>query len=109
MAGKIIWYVTMFSTAAVFYGIGVYAQKLEKPMWFWAGTEVDAASIRDVKAYNRENARMWKLFSLWFWAAGAAQYWSGALALTLLVLSCTVGMAALVATFLKIEKKYKLP
>lgn len=108
MAGEIIWYVTMFSSAALFYLIGVYAQKREKPMWFWAGTQVDAAKITDVKQYNKENGNMWKLYSLWFWLAGVAEYWNTVAALVFLILGGTVGIGILISTFRRIEKKYKV-
>ena len=97
----------MFGCAALFTGIGMYAKRLEKPMWFWSGTEVDPGSITDVKSYNAENARMWLAYSLWYWASGAARIWSRTVALILLILSCTVGIACLVGKFHKIEKKYK--
>ena len=108
MAGTIIWCVTILGCAALFFGMGVYANKLEKPMWFWSGSKVDPASITDVKAYNRENARMWKWYSVWYWVAGLAWIWSTAVALWALVLSCTLGIVILVATFQRIEKKYKV-
>ena len=107
MAGDIIWYVTIFGCAALFVGIGIYAKNLQKPMWFWSGSEVDPASLSDVRGYNAENARMWIGYSLWYWASGAAWIWSKAAALILLILSCTVGIAFLVGRFHKIEKKYK--
>ena len=62
MAADIIWYIIMFACAALFVGIGVYARNRKEPMWFWSGSEVDAAAITDVTAYNRENAKMW----LWY-------------------------------------------
>ena len=107
VAGAIIWYVTMFACAASIFGIGVYAKKLEKPMWFWSGSEVDPASITDVKAYNRENSRMWKVYSLWFWAAGILWIWNEIAALVVLVTGSTVGIGLLIGRYLKIEKKYK--
>ena len=107
MAGDIIWYATMFSCAVLFCAIGVYAIKTEKAMWFWAGSEVDPTTITDVKAYNRENARMWFLYSLWYWIAGFAWIWSEAAALTVLVLGCTAGIPILVRTYRKIEKRFK--
>ena len=107
MIGAIIWYVIMFGCAALFYGIGIYAGRLEKPMWFWSGSVVDAAAITDVKAYNRENARMWKWYSVWYWVAGLAWNWSEAVALVALFASCSVGIVILVRTYKKIEKKYK--
>ena len=108
MAGKIIGWVVAFGCAILFYGIGVYAQKLEKPMWFWSGTEVDATKIKDVKQYNAENATMWKWYSLWYVAAGVAQIWSAIAYAIILVLSCTVGLAILIRTYQQISKKYSV-
>ena len=108
MAGKIIWYIVTFGCAILFYAIGVYAQKLEKPMCFWSGSEVDASKISDVRQYNKENGVMWKLYSLWFAAAGIAGIWNSIAALILLVLSCALGIPLLVRSYLRIEKKYKV-
>ena len=107
MAANIIWYITVLGCALLFVGIGIYAQKLEKPMWFWSGSYVDPATISDVKAYNLENARMWYAYSLWFWVSGFAWIWSEVVALAAMVLGCTVGIAILVGTYQRIEKKYK--
>ena len=108
MAGAVIWYITMFACAASFLGIGIYALRIEKPMWFWSGSEVKAEEISDVKAYNRENARMWMLYSLWYWAAGILWHWSTAAAIWILMASCSVGIAILIASYMKIAKKYKV-
>ena len=108
MAGLIIWSIVVFGCAILFLSIGIYAEKREKPMWFWAGSTVDESAITDVKAYNKENARMWELYSLWYFASGIIYYWNEIIAIILLVLSCTVGIGILVATFNKIEKKYKV-
>ena len=107
MAGDIIWYVTIFGCAMLFCGIGVFAKKTEKAMWFWSGSEVDPDTITDIKRYNAENAHMWFLYSLWYWIAGFAWIRSVAAALIILVLGCSVGIVMLVRTYLKIEKKYK--
>ena len=107
MIGTIIWCVTILGCAALFFGMGVYANKLEKPMWFWSGSKVDPASITDVKAYNRENARMWKWYSVWYWIAGIVWHWSEGIALITVILGSTVGIALLIRNYLKIEKKYK--
>ena len=108
MAGKIILWIVCFGCGILFFCIGIYAKRLKKPMWFWAGTEVDAAKISDVKAYNRENGVMWQLYSLWYFAAGVAEFWIPLLAVALLVSGCTVGMIFLVGTYLKIYKKYSV-
>ncbi len=104
----IIWYITCFGCAILFYAIGAYARKLEKPMWFWSGTEVDPAKISDVKEYNRENSIMWKLYSLWYAAAGLAMIWSSAVAIALLVVGSTLGIFLLIFIYHKIYKKYEV-
>ena len=108
MAAKIIGCIVYFGCAILFYGIGIYAQRLQKPMWFFSGTEVDPKTITDVGQYNRENARMWKIYSLWYFASGVVYFWITWIAVAILVLSCTLGMGILIATFNKIEKKYKV-
>ncbi len=108
MAGTVIWCVTVFGCAILFLGIGIYAEKREKPMWFWAGTTVDENKITDVRSYNKENAKMWKIYSLWYFASGIVYFWSKGISVALLVLGCTLGIGILVATFTKIEKKYRV-
>ena len=108
MAGDIIWYVTMFVCALLFWCIGAYASRIGKPMWFWSGSTVDPAAITDVKRYNAENAKMWKGYSVWYWAAGIAWIWSKGIALAALFLGGSVGIVILVKTYSKIEKKYKI-
>ena len=108
MAGAIIGCIVYFGCAILFYGIGIYAQRLQKPMWFFSGTEVDPQTITDVGQYNRENARMWKLYSLWYVASGAAEIWNSILALAFLLLGCSVGIALLVWSYQKIYNKYKV-
>ena len=108
MGGKIIMWIVALGCAILFFSIGVYAKRLKKPMWFWSGVEVDASKITDVPKYNKENGIMWQLYSLWYWAMGIAEIWSSAAALTLLILSCTVGIVILVCSYQHICKKYSV-
>ena len=108
MAETIISLGVSFGCAMLFFFIGLFASKREKPMWFWSGTQVDESEITDVKQYNKENGRMWKLYSLYFFAAGIAGIWSSTLFSVILVLSFTVGLAGLILTYNKIYNKYKV-
>ena len=108
MEGKIICWIVSFGCAILFYSIGVYAQRREEPMWFWSGSKVSADQITDVKSYNQENASMWKLYSLWYVAAGIAEIWNSIAMLVILVLSCTVGFVILIRSYKKIYKKYSI-
>ena len=107
MAGKIIMWIVSFGCGVLFFCIGTYAKRLEKPMWFWSGTEVKATEITDVKRYNRANGIMWQLYSLWYFAAGVAEIWNSMLSFILMMLSCTVGLVVLVVAYKKIYNKYK--
>ena len=107
MAGKMIMCIVCFGCAILFFAIGVYAKKAAKPMWFWAGVDVDAARITDMKRYNHDNGVMWQCYSLWYFAAALAALWSLILSLVFLVLSCSVGIALLIYTYNRIYRKYQ--
>ena len=96
----------MLSCALSFYSIGAYAQKLNKPMGFWANFELDASKITNIEEYNRENAIMWKLYSLWFIFAAIAELLSMIFALIILISSAVVGIPLLIFSYRKILKKH---
>ena len=107
MAALIIWFVTMFGCAALFYALGVYAKHLKKPMWFWSGSTIDPDSITDIPKYNLANSRMWKAYSLFFWAAGALFPVNEMAAIVVMFIGFLPGLPVLVFVYTKIEKKYK--
>jgi hypothetical protein len=41
---KVIWLITMIPTSMVFTGIGIFAWKRKKPMWFLSGTRKKIAA-----------------------------------------------------------------
>ena len=67
MGALIIWLVIMVPVSALLTGLGIFAWKRQKPMWFWSGQTVEEDEIADVKAYNRANGMMWIMFSLLMW------------------------------------------
>ena len=112
--GAVIMAVCCFGCAALFYGIGVWAERREKPVHFWSGSTVDPAKVTDIAAYNHANALMWKLYSVPYWLSGmfgclgcfskACFY----ISLAFLGFACLPGIVLLVRQYLKIEKKYIL-
>ena len=64
MIGKIIMWATCFGCGILFFGIGVYATKLKRPMWFYSGSSVDPKKISDVQQYNKENGNISKRTSV---------------------------------------------
>ena len=103
----VIWLVIMVPVSAVFTGIGVYALRLKKPMWFWSGTTVKEEEISDVRAYNRANGVMWLSYSAILWASTLAGIWRTAMGGILLFVGTLLGMPALVITYGRIYKRYK--
>ena len=107
MAGKIIFCIISLGCGVMCYAIGAYAQKLRKPMGFWSGKEVKPAEITDITAYNKENAAMWKVYSLWYFAAGIAEIWNEYVGPVILMLGGTAGIFLLIHSYKKIYRKYK--
>ena len=101
MAGKIIMWIVTFGCACLFFGIGMYARTLKKPMWFWSGTEVDPSTISDIKKYNRENGVMWKTYSMWYFLAGVFHIIAS---VVFFMLGCTAGLVILISTYGRILK-----
>ena len=93
--------------AAFFTGLGVFAMRREKPMWFYSGSEVKAWQIRDVPAYNRANGIMWIVFSLGFWVAALLGCFNVPAGGVLVMVTCLVGIPGLVIAYNRIYKKYK--
>ena len=115
-AGKIFGVIIMalcgFGCGALFFGMGVYAAKLKKPMHFWSGSSVDPKTISNVPAYDRANGRMWKQFSVPFWMCGVlsiGSLWADwcAVGYTILIFAgSVVGGIWLVLRYNQISKKY---
>ena len=112
--GAIIMALSNLICAGSFYGIGIWASKRKEPMHFYSGTKVDPRTISDIPAYNRENATMWKQFSVpFFLAAGCSVsgLWEKRLAILgiiLLVAGSTAGIGWLLVRYNRILKKYQL-
>ena len=104
---KVIWAVIMFPLAALFTGLGVFAWRREKPMWFWSGSEVDPRDITDVKAYNRANGIMWLAFSGVYWIAAFLGLAETTAAGWVVGLGTIAGIPVLIVAYGRIRKKYK--
>lgn len=104
---NIIWLIVMAPISAFFTGLGVYAWKREKPMWFWSGTTVDEKDITDIRAYNRANGIMWLVFSFLLWADTLLGAFNVDIGGIFMALSFFVGIPALALTYKRIYAKYK--
>ena len=103
----VVWLVIMIPVSALLTGIGIYAWRRKKPMWFWSGSTVRESEIADIPAYNRANGIMWIVFSLIFWIGTAAGCVRMSMAGVIIIAGCVVGIPALPVTYTRIYKKYK--
>ena len=112
MAGTVIMLICCWGCAALFLGIGIWALYRKTPMHFWSGTKVDPNSVSDIPAYNHENGKMWKWYSVPYWVAGAFALFGGGsdlaaiCAVVFLILAFIPGMPILIATYKRITDKF---
>lgn len=104
---NIIWLIIMIPVSLLFTGIGIYAWRRKKPMWFWSGSTVKESEISDVASYNRANGIMWFIFSLIMWVStilGAMNMKAGGI---FLIAGCIIGVPLLPIVYGKIYRKSK--
>ena len=102
-----IWLVMMIPTSMVFTGIGIFAWKRKKPMWFWSGSTVDEAEIADIPAYNRANGIMWIYYSAVFWVCTVLGIFQMDVAGIALTVGCLAGIHVLIIAYGRIYEKYR--
>lgn len=99
--------VILIPIALLFTGIGIYAWRRKKPMWFWSGSTVREEEITDIPAYNRANGIMWIAYSLVFWLSAAAAAAHSSYTGILIIGGGIFGGIALVFAYQKIYDKYR--
>lgn len=104
---KWIWVGILIPLSILFTGIGIYAWKRKKPMWFWSGSTVRESDIKDVPAYNRANGIMWITYSLVFWISAFIGFFNPEAAGTTLLIGCVGGIPLLIIAYKKIYQKYR--
>ena len=104
---NVVFLIIMIPLAAFFTGLGVFAWRRKKPMWFWSGSEVKEREIRDVRSYNRANGIMWLAFSGVFWIAAILGAFNAEAAGIVLAVGVIAGIQALVFAYSRIYKKYR--
>ena len=108
MAGKIIMCIISLLCTIMFFCIGIYAKKSSKPMGFWSGHQIDASKITDIQKYNNDNAIMWKIYSMLYFASALSAIFSPLVAAVLIIISCTLGLGVLIVAYNKICKQYMI-
>lgn len=104
---KAVWLIIMIPLSLLFSGLGIFAWKRKKPMWFWSGSTVEEDEINDIPAYNRANGIMWLAYSLVFWISTVLGIFSLDISGAVLAIGCLGGLPILIFTYKKIYNKYK--
>lgn len=103
----VIWLTEMIPVSVLFTGIGIYAWKRKKPMWFWSGSTVDESEISDIPAYNRANGIMWICYSAVFWFSTLLGIFQIDAAGIVLSAGCLAGIPVLIIVYGRIYRKYR--
>lgn len=112
IVGLIISLLCSWGCGALFFLLGLRAEKCRKPVNFWAGSEIAPCRVSDIAAYNHENAVMWKLYSVPYWVSGILFALDAvSLAFTIagavvLFSACFPGLLILIRKYRQIEKNY---
>ena len=93
--------------SAFFTGLGIYAWRRKKPMWFWSGSTVSEDEISDIPAYNRANGIMWIAYSLVFWTAAALSVCRTEASGVVAAAGSLGGIPVLILVYKRIYAKYK--
>lgn len=104
---NIIWILIMLPCSMLFTGIGIYAWRRKKPMWFWSDAAVDEKEISDIRSYNRANGIMWICFSVPFWVCTFLGYFHIKVGEIVTIVLWILAIPALPIAYKTIYKKYK--
>lgn len=110
--GIAIMTVCCFGCAVLFFVIGAWADRSNKPANFWAGTKINVNNVSDLHGYNHACAVMWKIYSIPYWFAGILgcldfiSHGFTIVAAISLFLACFPGLLILIWQYKRIEKAY---
>lgn len=104
---KWIWLGILIPLSILFTGIGIYAWRRKKPMWFWSGSTVRESEVKDIPAYNRANGIMWITYSLIFWVSAFIGFLNPEAAGVTLAVGCIGGIPLLIIAYKLIYQKYR--
>lgn len=90
----------------LFYSLGVYAKNKNTPMGFYSGTDTSQIKVTDLKKHNYAHSRMWKKYSLYYFVSVLIYFINPLISISILIFSCTIGLALLIKEYKKIEKDY---
>ena len=106
MAGRIISFISYILCAIAFWVIATYNKDSKDPISFWSGDRSLKDKVKDVTAYNREMAALYKKYAWAFAATAVAGAVHPLAGVAVLVPVCTIGIFLVYRAYKKILQKY---
>lgn len=106
MVGRIIAFVSCFMCAVPFLIISIYNKESREPINFWSGDTTLKEKVKNVAAYNREMAVLYKKCALAFLLTGVGFVVFPVVGVVLLCFDCTLGIYLMYRSYKNILQKY---
>ena len=106
MAEKIIIFMCAVLCAVPFFQIGYLNRKSDEPITFFSGDTTLKNRIGDIKAYNAAMGRMYCIYALVVLVTGLISFFNPEVAIVLLLIVCTLGLAVLYFKYKELLNKY---
>lgn len=105
MAGRIIGLVSSLLCALPFFIIATYEKNSEEPINFWSGDATLKAKVKNVRDYNREMSKLYKMYALTLLIAGIGFLLMPTIGIAMLSLDFTVGIYLVYRKYKKILER----
>lgn len=106
MIERIVGFISCLLCAIPFFIIAAFDKNSLTPITFWSGDKSLMTKVKDIPAYNREMARLYRTYGRAFLLAGAGCFLHLALGISLVLLESTVGIYIVYRKYKAILKRY---
>jgi hypothetical protein len=106
MVGRIAAFIACVMCAIPFLIIAIYNKDSKEPINFWSGDTTLKEKVKNVKAYNREMALLYKRCSIAFLITGIGMIVMPVVGAILLCFDCTLGIYLMYKNYKRILNLY---
>ena len=106
MFGRIVGLICGLMCAFPFWVIGTFNKDSREPISFWSGDTSLRAKVTNVKDYNYEMAKVYRIYALAYVVMGLMFFAATYIGIAVLILNCTLGIYIVYRSYKKILAKY---
>ena len=106
MAEKIIIFMCAVLCAVPFFLIGYLNRNSDEPITFFSGDTTLKNRIGDIRAYNAAMGRVYCIYALVVLVTGLISFFNPEVAIVLLLIVCTLGLAVIYFKYKELLNKY---